>query len=91
MHHIVLKENGDDSLAIQASKALIDLESYKAELRGKPRIKAQDAPPATHRAQRPLTIRDAKPAPIESSKESLGPADPSPHHHPDAGTGSGGL
>ena len=84
LHRIVLNEEADDSLAIKASEVLVELEAYKAELRGKPRIKAIDyhqMPARRARTAGPRAIRDVTPTP----KESLSSEPPSPHHPPTPG------
>ena len=83
MHGIVIN-GGDDASKIQAARTLIELESYKAELRGKPRIKPcelKDAPAARKRVKGPPGIKDAanrQPATKEGPKESLSNPRPSP-------------
>jgi len=90
MHSIVLNED-DNVCSIQAAKTLLELEAYKAELRGKPRIKPcelKDAPAARKRVKGPPGIKDAanrQPAAKEAPKESLSNPRPSPPPPPAIG------
>lgn len=73
MHRIILDNDSEDALAIKAVEALVSVESYKAELRGRPRIKAMDySQLPKRRERRPSTVmRDLGPGENEPPKESL--------------------
>jgi hypothetical protein len=89
LHEIGMDPETEPSIVISCAKALIEMESYKREMRGIPRLKAHalgELMPKRSRGSRPIIMRDAKTIeatttspepPKETSKESL--SDPDRH------------
>lgn len=74
MYNIALNVKSEDTSRIQASKMLVELEQYKAELRGRPRIKAvefKDAPQRRRRDAGPKTIRPIQAKGISSESQTV--------------------
>lgn len=79
MHDIIMDQEAEDTVAIKAVEALIQVERFKREMRGIPALKPielKDAPQRQRRAAGPKTIRPIQAKGISSESQTVTPPPP---------------